>query len=233
MTLRFHYDFHDPFWRKFATYGIAVGTSHTGNPTNLQAESSGLPGLPPALALWIKVRLLPQADSTRPLSLTEAFTDVVWRRRVIDAAVVPDGEVINIFPPVTNLYVMVLDNETDKPIQEVLGLVLRETVDMLDMVAHGEHGLPASHRVGAHYRVDGLEDLTDILGGAARRGKQLEAVLVGCCVEVWLGVVCRERVEEAPECWRDPVIELVAGSPEGIWRILSAGAHISMCQGFP
>lgn len=80
---------------------------------------------------------------------------------------------------------------------------------VLDVVAHGEHGLPACHRVGAHYGVDGLEYIADILGSPPSRREQLEIVLLGSCIEVWLGVVCRERVEEASECGRDAVIELV------------------------
>lgn len=89
-------------------------------------------------------------------------------------------------------------------------------MDVLDVVAHGEHGLPACHGVGAHDGVDGLEDVADVLGGAACGGEELEVVLLGCCVEVWLGIVCRERVEEAPESWRDAIIELVSRGPKSI-----------------
>lgn len=89
-------------------------------------------------------------------------------------------------------------------------------MDVLDLVAHGEHGLPACHGVGAHDGVDGLKDVADVLRGAASGGEKLEVVLLGCCVKVWLGVVGRERVEEAPECWRDAIIELVSRGPEGV-----------------
>jgi hypothetical protein len=64
--------------------------------------------------------------------------------------------------------------------------------------------------------MNGLEDFTDVLGRAACGGKQLEVVLLGCCVEVWLSIVRRERVEEAPESRRDAVIELVARGPKSI-----------------
>lgn len=89
-------------------------------------------------------------------------------------------------------------------------------MDVLDVMAHGEHGLPACHGVGAHDWVDGLEDVADVLGGAACGGEELKVVLLGSCVEVWLGVVCRERVEEAPKSWRDAIIELVSRGPKGI-----------------
>lgn len=89
-------------------------------------KSSNYSGLTPALALWIKVRLLPQTDSPRPLPLAQTlFTDIVWRSRVIDAAIVPDGEIIDIVPSVTDLQVVILDNQADEPIQEILGLVFR------------------------------------------------------------------------------------------------------------
>lgn len=80
-------------------------------------ESSSPFGLPPALALWVKVGLLPQADSPRPLSLTQPLlADVVRSRGVIDAAVVPDGEIINVVPSVAHLQIMVLDDQLDKPV---------------------------------------------------------------------------------------------------------------------
>lgn len=80
-------------------------------------ESSSPFGLPPALALWVKVWLLSQADSPRPLPLTQAlFANVVRGRGVIDAAVVPDGKIINVVPSVAHLQIMVLDDQPDKPV---------------------------------------------------------------------------------------------------------------------
>lgn len=135
---------------------------------------------------------------------------------MIDAAIVPDGEVVDVGPPVANLQIMVLDNQTDEPVQEVLRLVVRETVDVFHVVTHGEHRLPAGDRVGPHNRVNSLEHVADVLGSTACGSEELEVVLLRCCVEIWLGVVGCERVEEAPECWRDAVIELIARGPQSI-----------------
>lgn len=84
---------------------------------------------------------------------------------------------------------MVLDNELDKPPQEVLGLVVRQPVDALHVVAHGEDGLPAGYGVRADNRVDRLEGVAHVLGGAARLGEELEIVALRGIVESRLGVV--------------------------------------------
>lgn len=82
-------------------------------------------------------------------------------------------------------------------------------MDVLDVVAHSKDGLPSRHRVGAHDGVNSLEHITDVFWSPTCRREELEVVLLSCCVEVWLGVVCRESVEEAPERGRDAIIELV------------------------
>lgn len=89
-------------------------------------------------------------------------------------------------------------------------------MDVLDVVAHGEHGLPARHRIRAHDGMDSLEHIADILGSTAGGGEELEIVFLGCCVEVWLGVVGCERVEKAPECGRDAIVQFVSRGPEGV-----------------
>lgn len=210
VTLEFHHNYWTSFSTKFAEVDPRVTLTWRLCQSTNAFESSCPPSLPSALASWVKVRLLPQTDSPRPLPLAQTLlADVVWRSRVIDTTIIPNGEIVDVVPTVTDLQVMILHNQADEPVQEVLGLVVGQPVDVLDVVAHGEHGLPARHGVGAHYRVDGFEYVADVLGGSSGRREELEVVLLGGCVEVWLGVVCRERVEEAPECGRDAVVELV------------------------
>lgn len=81
--------------------------------------------LPPALALGVEVRPLPQADGARPGTLAEAEPRVVGGSRVVDATVVPYGEVVLILPAQADLEVVVLDDELDEPVEEVSGLVFR------------------------------------------------------------------------------------------------------------
>lgn len=62
---------------------------------------------------------------------------------------------------------MVLDDELHKPVEEMLRLLFRETMDALHMMADGEDGFPTGNRVCADDRVDSLEDFADILRGTA------------------------------------------------------------------
>lgn len=88
-------------------------------------ESSGIDGFAFAFALRVEVRLLSQADSPRPLPLPQiCLTDIIWRRRVVNTAIIPDGKIIDVGPSVADLQVMILDDQADKPVQEVLGLVI-------------------------------------------------------------------------------------------------------------
>lgn len=140
---------------------------------------------------------------------------------MVNTTIIPDGKIIDVGPSVADLQVMILHNQADEPVQEVLGLVFREAVNVLDVVAHGEDRLPAGHGVGAHDGVDSLKYFSDVLGSSTRRSEEFEVVLLGCCVEVWLGVVGRESVEETPEGWRDAVVELIAGGPKCVSGIVN------------
>lgn len=135
---------------------------------------------------------------------------------MVHAPIVPDRDVVLRLPLQPHLQVVVLDDELHKPVEKVLALIVRQPVDPLDVVAHGEDGLPTRHGVGADDGVDGLEDLADVLGCAPRRGVHVEVVALGRLVEARLGVVPRQGVEEAAEGGRDAVVELVSRGPEGI-----------------
>lgn len=74
------------------------------------------------------------------------------------------------------------------------------------MLADGEYGLPAGDRVGADDRVDGLEQLADVLGGAASLAEELEAVALSGFVEAWLRVCGSQGLEEALVWLRDAVV---------------------------
>ena len=129
---------------------------------------------------------------------------------MIDAAIVPDGHVVGLLPPEPDLQVMVLDDQLHEPVQKMLGFLIRQAMDPFHVVADGKDGFPARHRVSANNRMDRLEDLADVLGGAARGRVDGEVVALGGVAEQWLGVVGCQGVEELAEGRRDAVVEFVA-----------------------
>lgn len=129
---------------------------------------------------------------------------------MVDAPVVPDGQVVGIAPPEPHLQVVVLLDELHEPAEDALALLVRQPVDALHVVAHAKHRLPPRHRVRADQRVRRLEGCADVLGGPARRGVDGEAVARGRVGEARLGVVRCQGVEEGPQGRGDAVVELVA-----------------------
>jgi hypothetical protein len=127
---------------------------------------------------------------------------------VVDAAVVPDGcenvsstasppteavsltKIVWILPLESDLQIMVLHNQRLEPLERVLALAVAQPIDLLDVVANGEDGLPSSHRVGADDWVNGLEDVAHVLGRTPLLAVELKAVLLGRGGETWLRVCC-------------------------------------------
>lgn len=95
---------------------------------------------------------------------------------MIYAAIIPDRQVVRLLPAQPYLEIMILHDQLHKPIQKAARFFFRQPVDVLDVVADGEHGLPTGDGVRADDRVHGLEDVADVLGGAAGGGVHLEVV---------------------------------------------------------
>lgn len=138
---------------------------------------------------------------------------------MIHTPIIPNRQIIHILPLMPNLQIVVLDNELHEPLQRTLGLLGRELVDLLHVVADGEDGLPACDRVGVDHGVDGFEDFADVFGGAARLAVDFETVFFGGFVEGGLGVGGCEGFEELLVGLREAVVELVAGCPQSVCLI--------------
>lgn len=115
---------------------------------------------------------------------------------MIDAAIVPNREIIRVLPPVAHLQIVILDNELDKPIKRALTLLLGQLVDLLHVVSNTEYRLPAGHRVGPDNWMDGLQSRPDILWSTSRLVVQLKVICLRSSVEVRLRVRSRELIEE-------------------------------------
>jgi hypothetical protein len=83
---------------------------------------------------------------------------------------------------------MILNNKINKPVKQMLTLLLRNTINPLHMRSHSENTLPSRYGIRTDDRVFGAKLFADILGGTARTGVDLEVVSVGYLVEARLGV---------------------------------------------
>jgi hypothetical protein len=116
--------------------------------------------LSPALTLWIEIRLLPDTHSPDTISIALAL-DVVGRG-VEDRPIVPDGYIVAVLPLEADLQIVVVDEQAVEPVEQGFGLFVRDIVDVADVAADREDGLPARGRVGAYDGVDGCRWLVSL-----------------------------------------------------------------------
>jgi hypothetical protein len=83
---------------------------------------------------------------------------------------------------------MVVDNQSNKPVEKVLTLFLCKTIDLLGMMTHSENALPARNRVGADDGMDRFQIVSDVLRGTSWCCVQFEIILLRALVEDGLRV---------------------------------------------
>jgi len=107
--------------------------------------------LPPPRTLGIKIRPFPQTHRPVPSPLPKVFPNVIRRRSMIHAPIIPDSEIVRILPAVAHLQIVVINYQTQKPREKPFALAGGESVDVLYVVAEGEDRFPAGYGVGAYY----------------------------------------------------------------------------------
>lgn len=112
------------------------------------------------------------------------------------AAVVPDGDVVDVLPSEPDLQVVVINAQLVEPIKHVLALFSGQAVDMANVRTDGVYRLPARHRVRADDGMDGLEDGPDVFWSAARLVVELEAASLSGGIEVRLTECAGQVVDE-------------------------------------
>lgn len=112
---------------------------------------------------------------------------------------------------------MILNNELQKRFQQRSTLLRFEPIDLLRVDADGIDRLPARDGIGADDGVDGREVGADVLGGAAGAFEEGEAAFRCDGVELGLGEGAGEGLVELLVGFRDAVVDVVAGGPEGVW----------------
>lgn len=111
---------------------------------------------------------------------------------------------------------MVLDDQRHEPVQEVFTLLLRDSIDLLDMSPNGKHALPSGHRIGTDDRMLRPELSPDILWGTTRPAIELEVVVLGALVESGLGVCGCQGFQEPLIWFGDAVEDFVSTGPQGV-----------------
>ena len=128
-------------------------------------------------------------------------------------------DIISILPLMPHLQIMILNNELQKRFQQRRTLLRFEPIDLLRVDADGIDGLPARDGIGADDGGNGREVGADILGGAAGAFEEGEAAFRGDGVELGLGKGAGEGLVELLVGFRDAVVDVVAGGPEGVWGV--------------
>jgi hypothetical protein len=117
------------------------------------------------------------------------------------------------------LEVVVLSNHAEEFSKEVRALTLSEAVNVLNVMAEGKDGLPASDWVGPNDWVLGGELGTNIQWRSTWRIIEFKFVVLGGLGKEWLGISCSKSVKELLVGWGEAVIDLIPGGPECICMI--------------
>lgn len=120
---------------------------------------------------------------------------------------------------------MVLVNQVKEPLQKMVALFLRHTIDVPHMAPYGEDTLPPSHRIGADDWVDRLEIESDVLRRATGLTVELKPTFLSDLLEVWLGKRPGQSLQELLVRLADAVVDLVARGPECVWSASASEAY--------
>lgn len=112
---------------------------------------------------------------------------------------------------------MILLHQLQQPSQQIIAFLLRHTIDMADVRAHGKHALPARDGIRAHHGMHGAELGADVLRRPARLVVQRKAGALGNLGKVGLGEGGGERFEKLLVRRAEAVVDVVARSPECVY----------------
>lgn len=108
---------------------------------------------------------------------------------------------------------MVLVHQLQEPIEDILALLLSETIDMPHVTTDGKDTLPSCDRVGPNHWMDCLKLASNILRSSSWLIVQREAAPFSHIVEGWLRESCAQCLQEALIWLADSVIELITRCP--------------------
>ena len=124
--------------------------------------------LPSPCALRVNIWSLPKTDRSLACSLAKVLIQIVGSCCMVNRSVVPNCDIIGVLPAVSDLQVVIVNDQSDKPFKQSLALFWSNIIDVLYVVTDSKDRLPACDRVRSDDRMDGLKDFTHIFGSAAR-----------------------------------------------------------------
>lgn len=132
--------------------------------------------------------------------------------------------VVLVVPLEANLQVVVLGDHLTESLEQVVGLLVSQLIDILGEGANGVDALPASDRIGAHNRMHGTELATDVSRMAS--GAFVHVVLVEekAASDVGGGQSLKELLVRFGEL----IVDVVATGPQGVAAI---GGELGKAQG--
>ena len=95
---------------------------------------------------------------------------------MIHTPVIPDRQIVRILPSMSNLKIMIVNNQSQKPIKKPLALAFCQPVDVLHVVAQREDRLPPCDGICTDYWVHGNQLFADIFGRPACFGVDFESI---------------------------------------------------------
>lgn len=125
-------------------------------------------------------------------------------------------DIVSILPSESDLQIVVILQQSQKPCEQVLALMLSQTIDVSDVTTDGEDTLPARDGVCPDNGMDSLQLCSNVLWSASWFVVELVSAFLGSGDKVRLLESCGQGLQELLVWLGDSVIELVAGCPEGV-----------------
>ena len=129
-------------------------------------------------------------------------------------------DIVRILPAVPDLQIVVLNNQSGEPFDQMGALRLGQAIDPLDVVPDSIHSLPSSHGICPNHRMHGRQLGSGVLRGPSRLAVDFKILFLGRLRVSGLGVVGRQSFEELLVRLGNSVKDSVARGPQGVYGLL-------------
>lgn len=128
--------------------------------------------------------------------------------------------IIRILPAIPDLQIVVLNNQSGEPVDQMGTLRLGQAIDPIDVVPDGIHSLPSSHGIRPNHRMHGRQSGSGVLRSPSRLAVNFKVLFLSRLRVSGLGVVSRQSFEELLVRLGNSVKDSVTRGPQGIYGLL-------------